>query len=59
MGLMDSLRAMFGGSKADRPNDDGKAESEEVAVERVEHDYERDRDEAVERRIETPTSLED
>ena len=60
MGWMDRLRAMFGGggseeSKQPRTN----AAEEELAVERVQHDIERDRDEAIERRIETPTSLED
>ena len=59
MGLMDSLRAMFGGAKAERPSEDAAEAREELAVERVQHDYERDRDEATERRIETPTSLED
>jgi hypothetical protein len=50
---------MLGGSKGAEPNDDGDKAREELAVERVQHDYERDRDEATERRIETPTSLED
>ncbi len=59
MGLMDQLRALFGGSKADRPSDDGDKVREELALERVQHDDEHDRDEAIERRIDTPTSLED
>lgn len=60
MGWMDRLRAMFGGggSAEPSPQDTGAVE-EELAVERVQHDIEHDRDEAIERRIETPTSLED
>ena len=62
MGWMDRLRTMFGGSTADRPHkDDSEVREvrEELATERVEHDFDRDRDEAAERRIDTPTSLED
>ena len=60
MGWMDRLRAMFGGGESETPSarDTGAVE-EELAVERVQHDIEHDRDEAVERRIETPASLED
>ena len=57
MGLLDRLRGMFGGSNAEKPRTDEV--EEEVAVERVQHDLERDRNKAVERRLETPTSLDD
>lgn len=60
MGLMDRLRAMFGGAGTDEPNPPRtEAVEEELAVEQVQHDIEHDRDEAIERRIETPTSLDD
>ena len=60
MGWMDRLRAMFGGGGSEEPSPRGTgALEEELAVERVQRDIERDRDEAVERRLETPTSLEE
>ena len=60
MGWMDRLRAMFGGAESEKPSQpDTGAVEEELAVERVQHDIEHDRDAAGERRIETPTSLED
>jgi hypothetical protein len=57
MGLLDRLRAILGGSEPDRPNE--SKVQEELAVERVQDDIEHDRDDVRERRIETPTSLED
>jgi hypothetical protein len=60
MGWMDRLRAMFGGGGSKESSQrQASAAEEELAVENVQHDIEHDRDEAVERRIETPTSLED
>jgi hypothetical protein len=60
MGWMDRLRAMFGGAGSDEPKQPrSDAVEKELAVERVQHDIEHDREEAIERRIETPTSLED
>jgi hypothetical protein len=60
MGWMDRLREMFGGAGSEEPAQRATgAVAEELAVERVQHDIEHDRDEAAERRIETPTSLED
>jgi hypothetical protein len=60
MGWMDRLRAMFGGGEpVEASRGEAGAVEEELAVEGVQRDIERDRDEAVERRIETPTSLED
>lgn len=60
MGWMDRLRAMFGGAGSGEPKQPRTdAVEEELAEERVQHDIEHDRDEAVERRIETPTSLDD
>ena len=60
MGWMDRLRAMFGGTGSEEsrpPRTD--AVQEELAEERVEHDIEHDREAAAERRIETPTTLDD
>jgi hypothetical protein len=60
MGWIDRLRAMFGGAGSEEPSQPKTgAVEEELAVERVQHDIEHDREEAVERRIETPTSLDD
>jgi hypothetical protein len=60
MGWMDSLRAMFGGARPAEPTQPGTvAVQEELAEERVEHDLEHDREAAAERRIETPTTLDD
>ena len=60
MGWMDRLRTMFGGGGSEEPSQgDRRAVEEELAIERVQHDIDHDRKEAVERRIETPTSLED
>jgi hypothetical protein len=60
MGWMDRLRAMLGGTGSEEPKQ-GRADAveEELAIERVQHDIEHDREAAAERRIETPTSLED
>ena len=60
MGWMDRLRAMFGGGGSEAPSQrDAAAVEEELEIEGVQHDIEQNRDEAVERRIETPASLED
>jgi hypothetical protein len=60
MGWMDRLRAMFGGAGSEEPEEPrAKPVEEELAIERVQHDIEHDREEALERRIKTPTSLED
>jgi hypothetical protein len=60
MSWMDRLRAVFGGGRS------GESEpsrtdvvQEELAEERVQHDLEHDREAAAERRIETPTTLDD
>ena len=60
MSWMDRLRAMFGGGAAEesRPQRT-EAVQEELAEERVEHDLERDREAAVEDRLDTPTTLDD
>ena len=51
---------MFGGDAAEesRPHRT-EAVQEELAEERVEHDLERDREAAVEDRLDTPTTLDD
>lgn len=60
MSWMDRVRAMFGGAGSEEPSQPRTgAVEEELAAERVQHDIERDREDVVERRIETPTSLED
>ena len=60
MGWMDRLRSMFGGAGSEEPKEPkAEAVDEELAIERVQHDIEHDREEALERRIKTPTSLED
>jgi hypothetical protein len=57
MGLLDRLRAMIRGSEPDHPNE---AEvDEELAVERVQDEIGAERDDIAERRLETPTSLDD
>lgn len=60
MGLMDRLREMFGGSKTETPKVD-KVEKidQELAVERVQHDVERERLADLERTIEPPSSFDD
>jgi len=57
MGVLDRLRAMLGGSEPDRPDKDDV--QEELAVERVQDEIRHEEDDAFERRIETPTSLDD
>jgi hypothetical protein len=60
MGWMDRLRAVFGGGTSGEPRlPKIDAVQEELAEERVEHDLEHDRAAAAERRIETPTTLDD
>jgi hypothetical protein len=59
MSWMDRLRAMLGGGSADPAERRTDAVQEELAEERVEHDLEHDREAAAERRIETPTTLDD
>ena len=60
MGWMDRLRAVFGGGASEAPDPPRMdAVKEELAEERVEHDLEHDREAAAERRIETPTTLDD
>jgi hypothetical protein len=60
MGWMDRLRAMFGGAGSEEPKPPRTDPvQEELAEERVEHDIEHDREAAAERRIETPTTLDD
>ena len=60
MGWMDRLRAMFGGGGPAEPKPARTdAVGEELAEERVQHDIEHDREAAAERRIETPTTLDD
>jgi hypothetical protein len=57
---MDRLRAMFAGAGSEEPKPARTdAVQEELAEERVEHDIEHDREAAAERRIETPTTLDD
>ena len=59
MSWMDRLRALLGGGAGEPADRRTDAVQEELAIERVQHDIDRDRKEAIERRIETPTSLED
>ncbi len=59
MGLMDRLRAMFGGSSAEEQTPRADEIKEELAVEHVQHDIEDDRNAAVVRSIETPSALDD
>jgi hypothetical protein len=60
MSWMDRLRAMLGGEGSGEPKPPKLDEvQEELAEERVEHDLEHDREAAAERRIETPTTLDD
>ena len=57
MGLLDRLRAMLLGSEPDRPN--AAKVDQELAIERVQDEIRAERDDVAERRIETPTSLDD
>jgi hypothetical protein len=60
MSWMDRLRAVFGGGgsgESEPPRTD--AVQEELAEERVEHDIEHGREEAIERHLKTPTTLDD
>ena len=59
MSWMDRLRAMLGGAGSGEPESPKTDVQEELAEERVEHDIEHDREAAAERRIETPTTLDD
>jgi hypothetical protein len=59
MSWMDRLRAMFAGAGSEPNPARTDAVQEELAEERVEHDIEHDREAAAERRIETPTTLDD
>ena len=57
MGLLDRLRAMLLGSEPDRPN--AAKVDQELAIERVQDEIRAERDDVAERRIKTPTSLDD
>ena len=57
MGIIDRLRAMFGATQGER--DKEQAEEKELAVERVEHDVEHEREAAAERIVEGPSSLDE
>jgi hypothetical protein len=59
MSWMDRLRAMLGGGSTEPAQRRTDAVQEELAEERVEHDLERDREAAVEDRLDTPTTLDD
>ena len=59
MSWMDRLRAMLGGGAGEHADRKTDAVREELAEERVEHDLERDREAAVEDRLDTPTTLDD
>jgi hypothetical protein len=62
MGLMDSLQALFGRAKAANQavaEDVEEAVEEEVAIERLQDDIEAERLAAVERAIDTPSSMDE
>jgi hypothetical protein len=53
MGIIDRIRAMLGGSKADEPHDDREAVEKELAIEAVQHDIERAREEPLSGEVDT------
>lgn len=53
MNIMDRIRSMLGGSRTGEPRDDGEAVEKELAIEAVQHDIERAREEPLSGEVDT------